>query len=169
MLFDYLPFPKLIEIARYDTAATAAAGGMNHGLDEVRVVNKNDGSPRESARRETKLQLEGTIETAGLGEQMPGPLGNVPRQGRTVIFRRSDLEAHGLIAPDGRPSLKPGDRFAAVYDIETGRLLETIAENPGLYASHVEPVGYGYGPGGANLIAMTFSERGRATRGPGSL
>lgn len=169
-IFEYLPFPKLVRVARYDTAATAAAGGVDHEAGALVVTNKNDGSPRTVARVETTIDLEGCIETAGWEAMARGPLGNSPRHGRRVVFRKGDLLEAGLIQEaNGIVLLKSTDRLDAVLDIETGALVEQIPASPGFYATQVEPVGYGPGPAGPNLVVMTFEERARAPRGSGSL
>lgn len=170
MIFDYLPFPKLVRIARYDTVATVAAGAVDDEFQELRVTNKNDGSPRTTDKKEAFVELEGCIETAGLLALATGPLGATGRQQRRVVFRKSDLVDLGLVVESsGALRLKTRDRFDAVMDIETGEVIETIADNPGFFATMVEPVGYGPGPRGSNLVVMSFEERARAPRGAGGL
>ena len=171
-LYRRLIFKKIVEIAQLNVAALAATPGqMIPRRRELPPVNANDGSPRVEARegKETFLRLVCQVETGERERAQAGPLGNVPTSRRTVVFSMDDLEQMNLIDPvSGLPLLRTTDRLHAIYDYKTEELLETIRNPPGLFAVHVEPVGYGFGGGRANLVPVSFEERGPAPRGAGT-
>lgn len=161
---DPLIFPKLIDIAVYDTVATAAkvAPGVDPLFRERRVTNTNDGRPRDEGREETIVQVQAQIETDTFGLGRLTTTGNSPSASMVLIIRMSDLRALNLVNPStGEPTLKVGDRLAAVRDLD-GSLQQDFPKPPkrvGLYASEVKPIGFGYGSGGANYVQMSFGDR----------
>lgn len=168
---DPLIFFKLVEIARYDTVATAATGMLRGRLRDLGHTNANDGiTPRTSARdgNETIVRLRAQIETGATEDMQQGPLGDTPVSRRVLVFAMFELEQLGLVDPTTKkPLLKKTDRLHAIYEPETEELIETIANPPGLFAHHSEPVGFGYGVGGPNLLAVHFEDRSQGTRGAG--
>lgn len=159
-----LIFPKIVEIARYDPAATKTAGGFDRPMRELRVTNKNDGSPRVIGPRQEKLvRLQAQIETSTFQTLALGPLGNVPGGSMRVVCYGPELEAAGLVEAETRRSLlKTLDRLAAIYEIDGTTLifkLPTTEEGGFWQATQVQPCGFGFGFGGANLLELTFEAK----------
>ncbi len=155
-----LIFPKLVELARYDPAATRATGGFDRLMRETRVTNKNDGSARVTAREETLVRVRAQIETSTYQSLAQGPLGNAPGGTMRVVCYGADLEAAELVDPETkRGILKPLDRLAAIYELDGTTLilqLPTLEEKGYWQATQVQPCGFGFGFGGPNLWELTF-------------
>jgi hypothetical protein len=166
---SWLIFPKKVLIKRIDTAATAAASGYNDRTREAKHVNANDGSPRTTEQRYmTPVLLSAQIETIAsdrLNGQRQTPHGNVPDASRTLIFDTGELVTQGLIdVTTRRILLQSGDRLVSVHDYATEALIETIVDPPGLRASLVEYIGFGFGDGLANLVRMTLTDQPQGAR-----
>ncbi len=159
-----LIFPKMVELARYDPAATKAAGAFDRPMRELRVTNANDGSARvHGPRQENLVRLQAQIETSTFLSLAQGPLGNAPGGSMRVICYGPELEAAGLVeAATQRSLLKVTDRLAAIYELDGTTLifrLPTTAEGGYWQATQVQPCGFGFGWGGANLLELTFEAR----------
>jgi hypothetical protein len=160
-----LIFPKLVEIARYDTVATAASGGMQPRLRDIKVENANNGSPRLSGRREENVRVLAQLETGRSLDQQQGALGNVPMSARVCIFDTEDLAALGLLDEATRlPLLKPTDRIHAIYDNRTEDLIELVQNPPGLFAHQVGFIDFGFYGGPASLVYAAFMDRAQGNR-----
>jgi hypothetical protein len=158
-----LIFPKIVEIARYDPAATKATGGFDRPIREIKITNANDGSPRVRPREERLVRLQGQIETSTFQSLAQGPFGNAPGGSMRVVCYGPELEAAGLVeAETQRSLLKVTDRLAAIYELDGTTLifrLPTTVEGSYWQATQVQPCGFGFGFGGANLLELTFEAR----------
>ncbi len=163
--------PFLAEIARLDTAATAAdpdgPGPLTSGYDpdfkETVVLPVARGGL--DARREQPpicipCQVEvGTFEAL---QQLAG--GNSPDSKVTLVFHFRDLERMGLVDPaTGDALLRVNDRLVAIRDLGSN-LVQAIRTPPGLYATEVQPQSFGLGLC-RNLLLVTFEERELGVRG----
>lgn len=167
-----LIFPFLVDIARLDTAATAADpdadGPLDSGYDEdfrapVIIAPAEGSEPGETRRVEVVTQLPAQIRKPQDSQLQMMLTGRSPQSQVQLCFHYEDLEEAGLIDPLGRPMIRaPGDRLAAIRSIDTGELVEEIPAVPGLYAVHVRSSGFGLGPT-RNLLIVTFEERARST------
>ncbi len=167
-----LIFPKLIEIARLDTAAVEAAQRYDHAQREIRISNKNKpGQLRTNPRdgHETLVRVKAQIETDAYQRIAMGGLGSVPLSRMMCVCFGPELEEAGLLdATTKQPLLKNTDRLAAIYELDETLIL-TIADPPGLYANQVQPTGFGFGTGGFNLVELLFEARPHGTLGGGGL
>ena len=156
-----LIFPKIVEIARYNPAATKAAGAFDRPMRELRVRNANDGTPRvHGPREETLVRVQAQIETSTFLSLAQGPLGNAAGGTMRVVCYGPELEEAGLVeAETQRSLLKVTDRLASIYEVDGTTLifrLPTTAEGGYWKATQVQPCGFGFGFGGANLLELTF-------------
>lgn len=162
MGFSRLIFPKIVEIRRFDTAATAAASGFDRSLRETLVDNPNDGTPRVNQRRETPIRIRAQIETDTFQRLNMGGLGDAPTSHLVVVFLASEMKAAGFVDPtSGEPLFKVTDRLAGIYTLAGGLIL-AIEDPPGLYAVSVKPCGIGFGFGrstGYELVEGSFEGR----------
>ncbi len=156
-----LIFPKLAEIARLDTAAVEAAGDYDHVFGEIRASNENrPGASRSVPRAEVLARAQAQVETDSFQRIMMGGLGQVPNSRMVLVFLASELEELGFVdATTRKPIFKPTDRLAAVYELDGTTLILRVEEDPGLFATHVQPTGFGFGAGGYNLVEVTFEAR----------
>lgn len=164
-----LIFPFLIDIAQLDTAATAAdpdaSGPAISGYDpdfrEPIVLPPTDDSSAvgEAVRVEKLVQLPAQIEPEQQDKLVMMVTGQSPSSRRTLIFHFADLERLGMVEADtGRPTIRTSDRLAAIRNFRTGELIESIPEQPGMFATEVRSIGFGLGPT-RNLLLAVFEER----------
>lgn len=165
-----LIFPFLVDVARLNTTATRAdpdgAGPLTSGYDDdfrepVAPAPAGGSSANVSpVRVETITQLKAQIEPEEFDRLQMEATGRNPRARMTLIFHYRDLEAAGMVeAVSGRPLLRgPGDRLAAIRNVRTGVLIETIPAKPGLFATEVKSLGFGLGPR-RNLLLVVFESR----------
>lgn len=159
---SWLIFPKKVQLARLNYAASSAANTYNHTTRERRIVNANDGSPRTNAVVYTNVSvlLAAQIETSKHEEQNNTAHGNVPSSARTVVFNTSDLIDIGLVdATTHRIMLQPNDKLVSVHDYDTEALIELIRDPPGLQVRMAEYIGFGFGDGPANLVRVVFESK----------
>lgn len=154
------------EIARLDTHATGeVAPGYDPVFREPKVTW--DGGVRKVARQETPVRVRCQIETGAYLAQTMGPMGNVPDSRTTLVFKKRDLRAAGLIDEEtGEPRIKPNDRLVAVRSRRTKQLVLQIRNPPGLFAVEAVPSDFGYFHD-ADLVVVRFEERAQGTQ-PGA-
>lgn len=163
-----LIFPKLIEIARLDTAAIETASDYDHTFGEIRASNRNAvGQARTVPRQEVMVRVQAQIETDAYQRLAQSGLGAVPGSRMACVLFAPELEEKGLLDPVTRQCLlKNTDRLHAIYELDE-TLIITIVDPPGLYANQVQPTGFGFGAGGYNLVEMLFEARPHGTLGGG--
>lgn len=162
-----LIFPFTVDIAQLDTEATDLAGGYDDDFREVRRAEPASGSVRgASLRQETIVQLRAQIEPQTFNELEMMASGRSGDTRLGLIFHYEDLEAAGIVdAGTGIPTLRGvGDRLAAIRNVKTNALIETMPAVPGLYATEVQSRGFGLGVH-RNLLLMVFEERETSARG----
>jgi hypothetical protein len=164
-----LIFPKLIEVARLDTAAIEQAGDYDHTFGEIRSSNRNKpGQARTVQRQETLVRFKAQIETDSFQRLAMGPMGAVPGSRIVCVAFAPELEELGLLSATTKQCLlKNTDRLAAIYEVDETLIL-TAADPPGFYATQVQPTGFGFGEGGYNLVELTFEARPHGTTGGGA-
>lgn len=159
---SWLVFPKKVQLARLNSAASSAVGAYDNRTRERRIVNANDGSPRTNAVVYTNVStlLDAQIETAKHEEQNNTAHGNVPTSTRTAIFNTSDLIDVGLIdVTTHRIMLQANDKLVSIHDYDTEALIELIRDPPGLQVRMAEYIGFGFGSGPANLVRIVFESK----------
>lgn len=177
-----LIFPFLAELARLDTAETAAdpdgAGDLTSGYDDdfreprkvpnLAVVPITPGSTdarAESSTIEIKVQIE-----PGFFEALDQLFSGVsPDSKLELVAHYKDLEAASLVdVTNGEPSIRNNDRLVAIKRLN-GDLVRAIRNPPGLYITEVRDIGHGLGIGSSgsqrNLLLLTLEERRQATTG----
>ncbi len=150
-----------IELAQLDTRATEDVqdGGYDPIFREPRLVadGTQTGSP---SRRERLVRLQAQVDPATFNQARMLAGGQV-REGRFVVLvHYRELEQRGLIDALGAPTLRIGDRLAAVLDRE-GRPVVPIPDPPGLYLRSTLPRSFGYG-GRVNILELAFASRDQA-------
>jgi len=163
--------PFLAELARLDTAATAAdpdgAGALDSGYDDDfrEVVRVSDGGVTEagvSARKEkTSILVPCQVETEDAFDQMRMfASGNIPQFQIALCFHFRDLEEMGLVdSVTGLPLIRVNDRLVAIRKCPSGDLIQTVPDPPGLYATEPQPRSFGLSGGERNLLLVTFEDR----------
>jgi hypothetical protein len=168
-----LLFPLLARIGRLDPVATDAdpdgAGPLQSGYDdefrETMIVAQADTSERGAGtRRETMVDLLAQVEPADTERLSEAATGASPTSALTLVLHYAELEEKGLVAADGAPLLRIGDRLAELRDPVSGALVETFRDPPGLFAVAVTPGGGWLGQR-RNLLLMIFADRQLSVRG----
>lgn len=172
----------LAEIARLDTAATAAdpdgAGELTSGYDfdfreprkvpSLAVVPIDPGST--DARVEsTIIQIRVQVEPGfheGLNQLFAG---ESPDSKIQLVAHFKDLEAASLVdLVNGEPAVRKNDRLVSIKRLN-GDLVRTMRSPPGLYITEVTDIGHGLGIGSSgsyrNLLLLTLEERVQAAAG----
>lgn len=172
-----LIFPFLCDLARLDTAATAAdpdaGGALTSGYDpDFREPLKRRLDVDEQATTSTRVesavvQIRAQIEP-DMFETLEMMLsGQSPQSRFRIVLHYRDLERASLIdAVTGRPQIRKNDRLVAIRKLNNA-LIETIPNPPGLFIDEVQS--RGFGPGGArNLLLLQFASRDTSVRAAGS-
>ena len=173
-----LIFAFLADVARLDTAATAAdpdgAGPLTSGYDpdfgeSVRVAAEGDGDDDGvPVRREhPPVRIPCQVETKVVDELRALGTGNAPRSRVDLVFHFRDLERLGLVdEATGDALVRPGDRLVALHD-RAGALVQAVRTPPGLYVTEARPVGFGLGLARPrrNLLLVAFEDRPQAALG----
>jgi hypothetical protein len=144
--------PMTVEIARLNTAATAAASAYD---DDFKTMK-----PGAARVEHATVRLKAQVEMGAWQGMVQTQAGNVPDSRLTLVFHMRELEAAGLVDPtNGGPLLRVNDRLVAIYDRAGARLEQYVsASTGGLYATKVEPAGIGLG-GRVNLVVAVFEDR----------
>ena len=170
-----LIFPFLAELARLDTAATAAdpdgAGPLTSGYDpdfkEPAAPDADRDGHGEPVRVEhPPVRVPCQVDTDVFGQLQMLAAGNAPRSDVELIFHFRDIERLGLVdAATGDALIRPGDRLAGLYDL-AGELVQAVPNPPGLYVVEARPSGFGLGRTRPrrNLLIVSFRDRKQGTR-----
>ena len=170
-----LIFPFLAELARLDTAATAAdpdgAGPLVSGYDpdfKEPVARDTDADGRgEPVRVEhPPVRVPCQVDTDAFAQLQMLAAGNAPRSDVELVFHFRDLERLGLVDTEtGDALIRPGDRLAGICDM-AGELVQAVRTPPGLYVTEARPSGFGLGRARPrrNLLVVSFRDRQQGTR-----
>jgi hypothetical protein len=166
-----LIFPFLAEIARLDTAATAAvdpAGPPESGYDPdfketVLEDAEGDGIGADVRKEMEPVFLPAQVEVQVFEALQQAFSGNIPDSDITLVFHFKDLERMGLVdSITGEPKIRPNDRLVAIHD-RGGNLVQAVRTPPGLYVNEVKPAAFGLGHK-RNLLLVSFHDREQGTR-----
>lgn len=156
-----LIFPMLVDVARFDPAATAgpASDGFDDEFREPVVDPPAGGSSgRGTVRREeTVVTLHAQVEDDSFEALEMLRTGRSPRSAVRLVFHFAELEAQGLLDPDGLPLLRINDRLVSIRRPD-GSLVQNIPNPPGLFCTESQPRAFGLG-GERNLLLMSFESR----------
>ncbi|MBI5547613.1 MAG: hypothetical protein HY901_27330 [Deltaproteobacteria bacterium] len=168
-----LIFPFLSEIARLDSAATAAdpdgVGPLESGYDqdfkETVLLPAGQGAAADARKEMPALLLPCQVEVGSFEALQQLASGNSPTTRVTLVFHFRDLEQRGLVdAASGDALLQVNDRLVAIRD-QAGNVVQAVRTPPGLYAREVQPQSFGMGRT-RNLLIVSFEERQQGVRGP---
>jgi hypothetical protein len=159
--------PVHATLALLDTAATAASPGVGpvaSGYDpdfrEPVLRPTGPSIPPVPAREETilaPLEAQWRPETGDyntLGQMLSGPSN---KYDFNLLFHYIELEARGLIGPDGVCIIKPRDRLVEIRVILTGQLLADFSSRP-VFCTKAEDRSAGLPGATRNLFYCRFQE-----------
>lgn len=167
-----LIFPFLVDIARLDTAATAAdpdAGGplLDGYDDEFREPVIVPLAPTQGSTRGTVHRVESTVQCAAQIEDDELEKLEMMATGRgtsadfTIVLHFRDLERRGLVDPvSGEALIRVNDRIDRIYT-RRGVFVQAIRNPPGLFCVEAKPRSFGLDVTHSrrNLLVCTFNER----------
>ncbi|NUP12888.1 MAG: hypothetical protein HOW73_43165 [Polyangiaceae bacterium] len=147
--------PFLAEIQRIDTQATTY-----DPVWRTPVVTYPGGVRTKSTAYQDPILLRAQIEVTADGVQQQTASGNTPDSRIVLVFHFRNLEAAGLVDANGLPMLRVNDRLTRLMRLN-GQQLQ-VYPRP-LYATEVQPTGFGLG-GGRNLVIATYEDRPEGTQ-----
>lgn len=174
-----LIFPFVIEVARLDTAGTAAdpvdadpARPADSGYDPIyREPIKVPTSPTDrvgvSARVELPvIQIPAQIEAEQFDKLQMLLSGNSPAEMFRCILHFRDIERQGLTRPNGVAAFSPGDRLVRVLHKRDLTLVQDFPDPPGMHLEQAMPRGWGLSRRSAtrDLLFLDFRARDRSVR-----
>lgn len=150
--------PLVATIAPLDTAAIEAAGDFDDDFREV-VKEDNVGADgigetqrKEGATFTLKVQVESDLQEI---QRITGT-GDIPDSAVALVAHMKELEAKGMVAADGRVTVKRGDRLVKLVD-KFGTTVTTYDRVP-IYATHVKRID-GWLGHKSNLLFLQFDDR----------
>lgn len=171
--------PFVVEIARLDTAATAADPAdadadrpVDIGVDPIfrepiKVPTAEDDQIGASTRAEMAVvQVPAQIEAEHFDKLQMLLSGDSPEALFRIILHFKDLERLDLVRPDGAAHFSNGDRLVRVLHKSDLSLVQDIPDPPGLYLRHILPRGWGLSLTRAkrNLLFLDFEAREQSAR-----
>ncbi|MCG8668635.1 MAG: hypothetical protein MI867_04415 [Pseudomonadales bacterium] len=174
-----LIFPFVVEIARIDTAGTAAdptdadpARPADSGYDPIyREPIKAPTGPSDTVGVTARVELPVVQIPAQIEAEMFERLemllsGHSPQEFFRVVLHFKDIERLGLTRPDGTAAFSIGDRLVRILHKKDLSLVQDIPDPPAMHAFQVMPRGWGLSPSNArrNLLFLDFRARDRSTR-----
>ena len=164
-----LIFPMLAEIAQLRTDLVEedpdGAGPLTSGYDEdfrepIVIVNSNDDPTIGSVHRiERCILIPAQIETREVEHLNQIASGASPQNTIDLVFHFKDLERLNLVDEDsGEAKLRNNDRLVSLRKKRRGGFIQEFRNPPGLFATEVQPRGFGFGDN-RNLLLVTFRER----------
>ena len=131
----------VVVLRQWEPIATEAAGGFDHTMREPYLVDGDGdgiGEIPDELYSDTDLKVPAQIESSSMEALSMGSGGNLPGSSILVSFSRSRLESLSLMNADGRPKIKPGDRWIRLED-PAGNIMWTF-DRPnalGLYCEQI--------------------------------
>jgi hypothetical protein len=165
-----LIFPFYAEIARLDTAATAAdpdgAGSRTSGYDPVfrEPVRLTGGV---SARVEkAPILVPCQVEDRLFEALQQAASGDAPNTAFTLTFHFRDLEFAGLVdAVTGDALIRKNDRIVSIRRKRDSALVQAVSPTRGgMYVVEATPAGFGLSGGERNLLLVRLEERAQGYR-----
>lgn len=145
-------------LVRLDAAATAVVAGGGYDADFRAVKPVADGSQlgASSRRERAAVRIPCQLDRSTWGADQLRRSGHRTDSDIVITLHWPDLERLGLIASDGRPDIRQGDRIAAI-ETDAGATEESFPNPPGMFVHDLERAGHGLAPfGGArtNLLNL---------------
>ncbi len=152
------------EIAQLDTVATSDGPPGYDPVFKEPKVSWADGKRTTGRVEAPTVRVRCQVETGTYLAQQMGPMGNVPDSRTTLVFKKRDLRAAGLLDENtGESRIKANDRLVAVRSLRTKQLALAIRNPPGLFAVESVPSDFGYHHD-ADLVVVRFEERAQGTQ-----
>jgi hypothetical protein len=153
--------PFLAGLRQYSPTKTVSehSPGFDPILREpIRVPDASPSGSRSAREEDGEIRLRCQFEDNEEERLRQIQAGAAPQSNFALTFHFADLEAAGMVdAPTGDPTIRVGDRLAALYEVD-GTLVRAFANPPGMFATAVKPSGFGIG-GKRNLLVVTFEDR----------
>jgi len=163
--------PFVAVLALLDTPGTSAdpdgtgpeTSGYDEDFREPIVYDDDDETTNEriDARSETEVRVPCQVETVNMDRLDMAASGNIPDGGMRLVMHFEDLERLGLVASDGGPLIKVGDRLVEIRKA-CGDTLEQPIRTP-MFATQVYPTSFGFA-GRRNLLIAIFEDREKGAR-----
>ena len=156
-----LIFQFRAEVERVDTDAIRTAGDYD---DDFREVVKVDGDGDGIGETQRVYRAADTVpcqvEPDSWETLRAHALGLDPEVDVTLVFHFRDLEAQGLVTPEGKALIHVGDRLRRINDRQ-GALVHEVTYPPGLYVVDATDASYGLNMAlpRRNLLLVRFQER----------
>lgn len=155
-----LIFPFYAEIAQLDTVAIDAAGDYDPVYRTVRKVDTDgDGIGETQVKYKATYLIPVQIEDRKYGDLDMTKFGNVPEHDMVLVMHFKDLERLAMIASDGSPNVRPGDKLVAIKN-KHGATVRTI--DPPLYVIEARD-SYDLSTTNRNLLIVFLRERKEAS------
>ena len=149
--------PLVATIAPLDTAAIDTAGNYDDVFREVKKTDTDSDGIGETQRVEgTPYTLQVQVETSLQENQRMAGTGDLPDSSIALVAHMKELEEKGMVAADGRVSLKKRDRLVKIAD-ELGNDVISFDRVP-VYVTHVKRID-GWINSRSNLLWALFEER----------
>ena len=158
--FDSEINPMMAVLKQFDTVAGDAAGAFDDELDEP-VLTDGDGDgvgEMPSAIYSAEIKVPGQLESSALEALTMASGGNLPTSSILVSFSRGRLEGLGLMNADGRPKIKPGDRWVRLEDMRENVMWTFDRPDEGLVCEEIRLEDAFLG-GRSNWFLATFNSR----------
>lgn len=151
------------EIAQLDTIGTSDGPPGYDAVFKEPKVSWADGRRCVGRIEAPTVRVRCQVETGAYLAQQMGPMGNAPNSNTTLVFKKRDLRAAGLLDENtGEPRIRPNDRLVAVRSWNTKKHVLSIRNPPGLFAVESVPSDFGYYHD-ADLVVVRFEERAQGT------
>ena len=174
-----LIFPFVIEVARLDTAGTAAdpvdadpARPVDSGYNPVyreptKVPTSTTDRIGVSARVELPvIQIAAQIEAEQFDRLQMLISGHSPSELFRCVLHFRDIERQSLTRPDGVAAFSVGDRLVRILHKRDLSLVQDIPDPPGMHLEQALPRGWGLSRTRAtrDLLFLDFRARDRSVR-----
>lgn len=162
-----LIWPFTADIARLDTAGTAAAagagvvsGGYDPDFKEPVTLDQGANLPDTDTRQETLVQLVPCqVHTEkGQYDTLQAMMSGIEKGFQLrLLMHYVDLEALSLVDSDGSSLFKVNDRLVAIRRFD-GTMVRDFSSNP-LYVTEAQDRSFGLSGLQRNLLMLTFEDR----------
>lgn len=149
----------IVEVAQLDAQLMEQTSpGVDHVFREPRVGVDPNTNARVTGRKERTVRLPAQVESGNYGQLVVLANGIAPKTALKIIFHYEDLEELKMVDDARRNTpVRVTDRLVGVYSKETGDLLLSFPNPPGVFITEASPEGL---MGDRfNLLVCTISDR----------
>lgn len=152
-----LIWPFLAEIEPIQTGDTEALGNYDHDFREP--TKDNSGEDTTAFGQAYRLPVQFQTESTPYELQAQKPTGDNPQTVLHTLFHYQNLEDHGLLDSNGRPTIRLNDRLVAIYTMD-GDLVRDFLDGTvglrGLFCAQVQDRSFGLSGGKRNLLRVRW-------------